>query len=326
MSADLQSVLQDIEAAQERLRPVLYPTHLIKSDFFSAQSGNHVFLKPENLQRTGAFKIRGAFNMIAQLTEEKRQRGIITASAGNHAQGVGFSAQYFNCPCTIVMPFTTPLLKVNVAKEKGATVILHGSNYDEAYSKALELAETEGMSFVHAYDTEDVYKGQGTISLEILEERPDIDIILVPIGGGGLIAGMALAAKAMNPSIRIVGVEPVGAAGMKNSVTAGEPVTLKQLNTCAEGVAVRTVGTKTLAVCNEYVDEIVTVSEKDIMETVVLLMERHKLVVETSGAISVAALRKLNCINKNIACVLSGGNIDTVTISSLITKSSILQI
>lgn len=317
---NLEEELKAIQEAKERIAPVLLPTRMITSEYYSQVYGNQVFLKPENLQRTGSFKLRGAFNMISRLSEDDRNRGIVTASAGNHAQGVGYSGQYYHCPCTIVMPETTPLLKIDSAREKGAKVVLFGQNYDAAYCKAMEIAKQEGQTFVHAYNMEDVYRGQGTIGLELLEENPDLDIVLVPIGGGGLISGVAMALKALKPSIRVVGVEAEGAASMKGSMAVGEVVTLESLSTCAEGVAVRTVGDKTFEICDRYVDEIVTVSEREIMESVVILMERHKLVVETSGALSVAALRKISCKRKNIACLLTGGNIDMVTISSLITK------
>lgn len=312
--------LEAIKAAQERLKGILLPTSLIESEFFSAKSDNQIFLKPENLQRTGSFKVRGAYNKIAQLTEEERAKGIVTASAGNHAQGVAYAAQQFKCPCTIVMPEVTPLLKIEAAKEKGAQVEIHGQVYDEAYERAMAIAEERGATFVHAYDDEAVFHGQGTISLELLEEMPDLDMIIVPIGGGGLIAGIALAAKALKPSIKVIGVEPEGAASMKTSISAGHTIDLKMICTCAEGVAVRKVGEKTFPICERLVDEIITVPERDIMKHVVILLEKHKLAVEASGVLPLAALPYLSVKYKKIACLMTGGNIDMVTLSSMINK------
>lgn len=314
----LTSHLENIERAKAHLKNVLDPTPLIYSDYFSKQYSNHIYLKPENLQRTGAFKIRGAYNRIANLSESERKKGIITASAGNHAQGVSYAARAFDCPCTIVMPETTPLIKIESAREKGANIVLFGANYDQAYQHALSLAKESGGTFVHAYNDYGVICGQGTIALEMLEENPELDEIIVPIGGGGLIAGIALAAKAIKPSIRIIGVEPEGASGMSQSLNQGEVVTLSRCQTCAEGVAVSKVGDLTLDIVKDYVDGIITIPEEDIMEAVLLLIERHKLVAEASGVLPLAALKHLNTRNKNVGCVISGGNIDMVTISSMI--------
>lgn len=314
----LEAHLSCIQSAQKHLEGVLDPTGLIYSDYFSSQYSNHIYLKPENLQRTGAFKIRGAYNRIAELTEEERAKGIITASAGNHAQGVSYASRAFKAPCTIVMPETTPLIKIESAKEKGANIVLFGASYDEAYNKALSISKETGATFVHAYDDYGVIYGQGTIALEMLAEIPELDEIIVPIGGGGLISGIALAAKAIKPSIRIIGVEPEGADSMSRSLAKGEITVLDRCQTCAEGVAVKKVGENTLACVKDYVDGIITVPEEDIMEAVLLLIEKHKLVAEASGVLPLAALKHLNTRNKNVGCVISGGNIDMVTISSMI--------
>lgn len=317
-SLTLAEHLANIQEAAAHLDGVLDPTPLINSRFFSQEYGNHVYIKPENLQKTGAFKIRGAYNKIANMPEADRQKGIITASAGNHAQGVAYSAQEAGVKATIVMPVITPLIKVESAREKGAEILLYGNYYDEAYQKAVELATEHDYTFVHAYNDYDVICGQGTIALEILAENPDIDELLVPVGGGGLIAGIALAAKAIKPNIRVIGVEPVKAASMNRSIEAGQVVTLDSCNTCAEGVAVKRVGDIGYDIVSQYVDGIIEVSEEDIMEGVLMLLEKHKIIAEASGALPLAALKHLNSRNKNIACVVTGGNIDMVTISSMI--------
>lgn len=310
--------LEFIRKAAENLDGVTNRTELIHSDYFSREYANDVWLKPENLQRTGSFKIRGAYNKIANLSDEERARGIITASAGNHAQGVAYAAHHFACPCTIVMPQVTPLIKVESAREKGAEVMIYGAQYDDAYQKAMELVKERGMTFVHAYDDEDVIAGQGTIGLEILDALPEVDEIYVPIGGGGLISGVALAAKALKPDVRIVGVEPEGAASMSYSLAEGRVTPLVSCHTCAEGVAVRKVGDRTFAYAQDLVDAVITVPEADIMEAVLMLIERHKIVAEASGAVTIAALKKATSYRKKIACLITGGNIDMVTISSMI--------
>lgn len=314
----LEKHLSEIEKAAERLKGVTLETGLVYSDYYSKESGNSIWIKPENLQRTGAFKLRGAYNRVSQLTEEERANGIVTASAGNHAQGVAYAAQVFGCPCTIVMPAITPLIKVESAKEKGANVVIHGDNYDQAYRKALEIANETGGLFIHAYNDYGVLCGQGTIALEMLRANPNLDIILVPVGGGGLISGIALAAKAVKPDIRVIGVEPEGAAGMRLSLERGEVTVLSRVSTCAEGVAVAEVGDLTFDIVRKYVDGIITVSEDEIMENLLSLIEKHKFVAETSGVLPLAALSHLSELNKNIGCVISGGNIDVVTISSMI--------
>jgi threonine dehydratase len=314
----LEKHLSEIQKAAERLKGVAVDTGLVYSDYYSKESGNSIWLKPENLQKTGAFKLRGAYNRVSMLTDEERACGIVTASAGNHAQGVAYAAQAYGCPCTIVMPAITPLIKVESAKEKGANVVIHGDSYDQAYRKALEIANETGGLFIHAYNDYGVLCGQGTIALEMLQANPDLDIILVPVGGGGLISGIALAAKALKPDIRVIGVEPEGAASMRLSLERGEVTVLPKVSTCAEGVAVAEVGDLTFDIVRKYVDGIITVSEDEIMENLLTLIEKHKLVAEASGVLPLAALGHLSELNKSIGCVLSGGNIDVVTISSMI--------
>ena len=316
---------KNIERAAENLKPILLNTPLIRSDFFSEEYSCNVYLKPENLQRTGSFKIRGAFNKIANLTEEERNHGVISSSAGNHAQGVAYSAKEKGIPATIVMPNVTPLLKVDATKAFGAKVILHGDVYDEAYRHAMELSEREGYTFIHPFDDYDVICGQGTIGLEIMKELPDIDEILVPIGGGGLIAGIALAIKTLKPSVKIIGVVPMGAMAMKISVEEGQVTRLASLKTVAEGVAVKQPGNLTFAITKKYVDDIIAVSEKEIMEAVLLVIEKHKMVAETAGAIPLAGLRKRAKKGKNIVCLITGGNIDVLTISEIINQGLITR-
>lgn len=310
--------LENIEQAAENLRGLIKRTELVYSEFFSRENGNNVYMKTENLQLTGSFKIRGAYNKIARMAPEDRAKGIISSSAGNHAQGVALSASKFGIPAVLVMPNVTPLIKVEATRAYGAEVVLHGNIYDEAYQKAVDLAQEKGYTFVHPFDDYDVLCGQGTIGLEILADLADVDEILVPVGGGGLISGIALAAKAIKPSIRVIGVEPVGALGMKRSIDAGHVVALDSVHTSAEGVAVKQVGQMCFDIVNEYVDGIIEVTEEEIMEALLMLIEKHKIIAETAGVLSLAALKKLNSRNKNIACVISGGNIDVVTISSVI--------
>jgi len=312
--------LSEIQKAQANLKGVSIKTALIYSDVFSNESGNSVYIKPENLQITGAFKIRGAYNKLCTLTLSERKRGVIASSAGNHAQGVAYSAEKLGIAATIVMPKTTPLIKVEATKNYGATVILFGDCYDEAYTEAKRLEAENNYVFVHPFDDLDVMYGQGTIACEILEEIEDIDCILVPVGGGGLIGGIALAAKALKPSIKIIGVEPEGAKAMKESMDNKKIVNLETVRTIADGVAVKKPGNLTFEIIRNYVDEIVTVSDFDIMESFLLLLEKHKLIAEASGALSFAGLKKIQEKGKKVACVLSGGNIDVVTISSMIDR------
>jgi len=312
--------LSEIKKAQANLKGVSVKTALIYSDVFSNESGNAVYIKPENLQITGAFKLRGAYNKLCTLTPCEKQRGVIASSAGNHAQGVAYSAEKLGIMATIVMPKTTPLIKVEATKSYGAKVILFGDCYDEAYSEAKILEKKHNYVFVHPFDDLDVMYGQGTIACEILEEIVDMDCILVPVGGGGLIAGIALAAKALNPNIKIIGVEPEGAKAMKESMDNNGIVHLATVRTIADGVAVKKPGNLTFEIIQNYVDEIVTVSDFDIMESFLLLLEKHKLIAEASGALSFAGLKKIKEKGKKVACILSGGNIDVVTISSMIDR------
>ena len=312
--------LYEFMEARERLGTVIEKTKLIHSTVFSEESGNDIYIKPENLQKTGSFKIRGAYNRIAKLTEEEKSRGVIAASAGNHAQGVAFGAQKLGIKAIIVMPKHTPLIKVEATKKYGAEVILHGDVYDDAYNKAKELQAEHGYTFVHPFDDEDVIEGQGTIALEVLEELPDAEIILVPIGGGGLISGVAAAAKMKNPQIKIVGVEPEGAASAVAALENNEVVELSEAVTIADGTAVKRIGDTTFDYIKKYVDEIVTVSDYELMEAFLLLVEKHKIVAENSGILSIAGLKKLNVKGKKIISILSGGNIDVLTISSMINK------
>jgi threonine dehydratase len=317
---ELEFHLSEIKKAQTNLKGVSKKTDLIYSDVFSNESGNTVYIKPENLQVTGAFKIRGAYNKLCTLTLPEREKGVIASSAGNHAQGVAFSAQKLGVSATIVMPKTTPLIKVEATKSYGATVILFGDCYDEAYTEAKRLEKEHNYVFVHPFDDLDVMHGQGTIACEILEEIADMDCILVPVGGGGLISGIALAAKALNPNIKIIGVEPEGAKAMKDSMENNGIVHLATVRTIADGVAVKKPGDLTFKIIQNYVDEIVTVSDFDIMESFLLLLEKHKLIAEASGALSFAGLKKIQEKGKKVACILSGGNIDVVTISSMIDR------
>lgn len=317
--------LENIQKAAENLNGIVHKTDLIYSEFFSKETGNRIYIKPENLQRTGSFKIRGAYNRIANLSEEEKAKGIIASSAGNHAQGVALAASTMGIKSTIVMPLVTPLIKVDSTKSYGAEVVLHGNIYDEAYGKAVELAEEHGYTFVHPYNDYDVICGQGTIALEILNDLSEVDVILAPVGGGGLISGIALAAKSIKPTIQVIGVEPAGASSMLAALDAGKPVTLEKVQTAAEGVAVKTVGANCCEICSKYLDGIIQVEEDEIMEAVLLLLERHKIIAEAAGALPLAAIKKLNTRNKNVACVVSGGNIDMVTISSTINSGLVTR-
>ena len=315
--------LEDFIKAKEKLSKVLLETHLIYSPIFSKESGNKVFIKPENLQKTGSFKIRGAYNKISNLTVDEKKRGVIASSAGNHAQGVAYGAKESGIKAVIVMPKSTPLIKVESTKQYGAEVILHGDVYDDAYKKAKELEEKEGYVFVHPFNDEDVLDGQGTIALEILEELPETDIILVPIGGGGLISGIACAAKILKPEIKIIGVEPEGAASAYEAIKENKVVELKEANTIADGTAVKKIGDLNFEYIKKYVDEIITVSDYELMEAFLLLVEKHKIIAENSGILSVAATKKIKEKNKRVVSVISGGNIDVLMISSMINKGLI---
>ena len=309
--------------AKEKLSKVLLKTSLIHSPIFSKEAGNEVYIKPENLQKTGSFKIRGAYNKITNLSDEEKKKGVIASSAGNHAQGVAYGAKESGIKAVIVMPKSTPLIKVESTKQYGAEVVLHGDVYDDAFKKAKELEEKEGYIFVHPFDDEDVVHGQGTIALEILEELPETDIILVPIGGGGLISGIACAAKILKPEIKIIGVEPDGAASAYEAIKEDKVVELKEANTIADGTAVKKIGNTTFEYIKKYVDEIITVSDYELMESFLLLVEKHKIIAENSGILSLAALKKLKEKNKKVVSVVSGGNIDVLMISSMINKGLI---
>ena len=310
--------IENFRQARDLLSGILLPTHLIYSNYFSKSTGGQVYLKPENLQLTGAYKVRGACYKISTLMEEEKARGLVTASAGNHAQGVAFAAQHAGIPATICMPTTTPLVKVNNTKDYGATVVLDGECFDDAAANAARLAEEQGLTYVHPFNDLSVAAGQGTIAYEIFQDLPDVDIILVPIGGGGLAAGVSTLTKLLNPGVKVIGVEPVGAASMKAAVAAGHPVTLEHLETIADGVAVRTVGDKVLPYVAQNVDEILTIPDEELVEAFLDIMEKHKLVVENAGLLTVAALKHLDCAGKNVVSVLSGGNMDVITMSSLV--------
>ncbi len=317
--------LKHFQEAKKRVDEVIIPTPLIYSEAFSKECKNQVYIKPENLQRTGAFKIRGAYNKIVKMDDEAKAKGLIASSAGNHAQGVAYAASKLGVKATIVMPQHTPLIKVEATEAHGAEVVLAGEVYDEAYQKACDLQKEHGYTFVHPFNDEDVIEGQGTIALEILEELPEADIILVPIGGGGLISGIACAAKQIKPTIKIIGVEPEGAASALAAINEDQVVALKEANTIADGTAVKEIGDRTFDYIKEYVDGIITVSDYELMDAFLLLVEKHKLVAENSGILSLAALKKLNEKNKKVVSLISGGNIDVLTISSMINKGLIAR-
>jgi len=312
-----------IEEAAVRLAGVIKPTPLIKSDFYSGDYGCEVWFKPENLQVTGSFKIRGAYNKIASLENNELKRGIVSASAGNHAQGVAFSAERRNTKATIVMPATTPLLKVEATKAYGAEVVLYGDAYDESFEKANEIAGKKGKTFIHPFDDYRVICGQGTLAKEILAELPDADEIICPIGGGGLVSGILLYAKAVNPKVKIIGVIPEGSPAIKNSLEQGRVRREQTIYTCAEGVAVKQPGDLCFAIIKQHLDELITVTERDIMENILLMMEKHKFVTEAAGVLPLAGARKRARADRKLVCVISGGNIDTVTISSVINQGMI---
>lgn len=310
----------DFNSAKERVDKVTNRTHLFYSDYFSQISNNNVYIKPENLQKTGSFKIRGAYNKICKLSEEEKAKGIITASAGNHAQGVAFSANDLGIDATICMPEQTPMIKVDGTLKYGAKVDLFGENFDACKDHALERAEKEGLTFIPPFDDLDVIEGQGTISLEILEDLEYVDYVIVPVGGGGLIAGVAKCIKQISPLIKVIGVEPVSAASMKEAVKEGKVVKVKGVDTIADGTAVAEVGKYTYEICKDYVDDWITVTDEEVLMAFINLMERHKLVAEPSGALSLAALQKVNFYNKNVVSIISGGNIDMSFISQLINR------
>lgn len=317
--------LDRFEEASEIVKKVTQETKLVYSEYLSEQTGNKVYLKPENMQFTGAYKVRGAYYKISTLTEEERQRGLITASAGNHAQGVAYAAKRYGAKATIVMPTTTPLIKVNRTKGYGAEVVLYGDVYDEACAKAYELAEEHGYTFIHPFDDPAVATGQGTIAMEIFQELPLVEYILVPIGGGGLATGVSTLAKLLNPKIKVIGVEPAGANCMQESLKTGEVVTLPQVNTIADGTAVKTPGSKIFPYIQENLDDIITVQDDELIVAFLDMVENHKMIVENSGLLTVAALKHLNVKDKRVVSILSGGNMDVITMSSVVQKGLILR-
>ena len=310
--------LEKFEEASEIVKQVTLETKLVYSEYFSAQTGNRVYFKPENMQYTGAYKVRGAYYKISTLSEEEKSRGLITASAGNHAQGVAYAARLAGVKATVVMPTTTPLIKVNRTKGYGADVVLEGDVFDEACAHAYKLAEEHGYTFVHPFDDLDVAAGQGSIAMEIIKELPTVDYILVPIGGGGLCTGVSTLAKMLNPKIKVIGVEPAGASCMKESLRQGKVVTLPQVNTIADGTAVKRPGEKLFPYIQENVDEIITIDDNELIVAFLDMVENHKMIVENSGLLTVAALKHIKAEKKKVVSILSGGNMDVITLSSIV--------
>jgi threonine dehydratase len=313
----------DVQRARQRIGNLVLVTPLTYSEKLSVMTDCRLYLKLENLQMTGAYKERGAFSKTLILSDQEKRAGIITSSAGNHAQAVAYAAKRIGIPATIVMPETTPLSKVQGTQAFGAAIVLHGNSYDAAFQRAKELQQQQGYTFVHAFDDPDVIAGQGSIGLELLEQNPYLDAIVVPIGGGGLIAGIAVAIKETNPKIRIIGVEAAAMPGMHTSLTAGKVTTISSCSTIAEGIAVATVGSLTFPIVQKYVDDIVTVTEEEIANAVLLLLEQEKTLVEGAGAVGFAALynRKIQGVaGKNVAAVISGGNIDLNILSKILER------
>lgn len=310
--------LPAFEQASKTVTEVTQETKLVYSPYFSKETGAEVYFKPENMQRTGAYKVRGAYYKIATLTNEERAQGLITASAGNHAQGVAYAAHQFGVPATIVMPTTTPLIKVERTKELGAEVVLFGDVYDEAYEHACQLAKEKSLTFIHPFDDEAVATGQGTIAMEIVQELPLVDVILVPIGGGGLATGISTLAKLLNPRIQVIGVEPSGAACMKASLREGHVVKLSKATTIADGTAVLEPGTKIFPYLQENLDGVITVDDDELIVAFLDMVENHKMIVENSGLLTVAALKHLDITGKKVVSVLSGGNMDVITMATVV--------
>ena len=310
--------LKKFEEAAEKVKEATLPTNLIFSEYFSNQTGNKVYLKPENMQYTGAYKVRGAYYKISTMSEEARKKGLIPASAGNHAQGVAFAAKKYGVKATVVMPTTTPLIKVNRTKGYGAEVVLYGDVYDEACEYALKLAEEKGLTFVHPFDDLDVATGQGSIAMEIIKELPTVDYILVPVGGGGLATGVSTLAKLLNPNIKVIGVEPAGANCLQASLKNGKVTTLPTVSTIADGTAVKTPGTKVFPYLQKNLDDIITVPDEDLIVSFLDMVENHKMIVENSGLLTVAALKQLKVKDKKVVSILSGGNMDVITMSSVV--------
>jgi len=314
--------LTDIQAALSRIRADIRVSPCTRSEAFSGLTQNSIFLKLDNQQRTGAFKERGALNKLLTLNEEERRRGVIAASAGNHAQGVAYHAGRHNIHARIFMPLPTPLTKVSSTRSYGAEVVLYGANYDEAYQKALETGREDRLTLIHAFDDDTVIAGQGTLGLEILQQHPEIDAVVAPIGGGGLIGGIACAVKESRPSIKVFGVQPARIPSMQAAVAHGSPVTLDSAKTIADGIAVRRAGDHTLPLVQKYVDEIVTVEEEEIANAILLLLEREKTLAEGAGAAAIAAVlnRKLTLQNKRVAVLVCGGNIDVTLLARIIER------
>lgn len=317
--------LERFEEASDIVRKVTQETELVYSDFYSTQTGNKVYFKPENMQLTGAYKLRGAYYKISTLSDEERAKGLITASAGNHAQGVAYAAKCFGVKAVIVMPTTTPLIKVNRTKGYGAEVVLYGDVYDEACEKAYELAKENGYTFIHPFDDPAVATGQGTIAMEIIKELPVVDYILVPVGGGGLATGVSTLAKLLNPKIKVIGVEPEGANCLQESVKAGKVLTLDHVSTIADGTAVKTPGSRIFPYLQKNLDDIITVPDEELVVAFLDMVENHKMVVENSGLLTVAALKHLDVKGKKIVSILSGGNMDVITMSSVVQQGLIMR-
>lgn len=324
MSEDMLT-LERFEEAAEIVRQVTHETKLLYSEYLSEQTRNKVYLKPENMQLTGAYKLRGAYYKISTLTHEEREKGLITASAGNHAQGVAYAAKCYGVKAVIVMPTTTPLIKVNRTKDLGAEVVLYGDMYDESCEKAYQLAEEKGYTFIHPFDDLAVATGQGTITMEIFKELPLVDYIIVPIGGGGLATGVSVLAKLLNPKIKIIGVEPAGASCLQTSIREGKVTTIDEVSTIADGTAVKTPGTLVFPYLKEYLDDIINVEDAELVVAFLDMVENHKMIVENAGLLSVAALKHLNVKGKRIVSILSGGNMDVITMSSVVQQGLILR-
>ena len=310
--------LKEFKEARGVLSGVIRNTSLVYSPAFSKATGNQIYIKPENMQVTGAYKIRGAYYKISTLSDEEKARGLVTASAGNHAQGVAYAAQAAGVSATIVMPTTTPLVKVNNTKDYGAKVVLHGETFDDAAELAAKLSEEEGLTYVHPFNDPAIATGEGTISYEIFQDLPDVDVILVPIGGGGLATGVSTLAKLLNPNVTVIGVEPSGAASMKASLDAGHVVTLDRVETIADGVAVKTPGDQIFPYIRKNIDDIITIPDDELVDAFLDMMEKHKMIVENAGLLPIAALSHLKCRGKNVVPVLSGGNMDVITVASLV--------
>ncbi|MBO5521001.1 MAG: threonine ammonia-lyase [Eubacterium sp.] len=317
--------LDKFEEATEVVRRVTADTKLVYSEHFSSITGNRIWLKPENMQVTGAYKIRGAYYKISTMSEEERMKGLITASAGNHAQGVAYAAKAYGVPATIVMPTTTPLIKVERTRSYGASVVLHGDVYDDACEKALQLAEEEGYTFIHPFDDLTVATGQGTIAMEIVKELPLVDYILVPVGGGGLAAGISTLTKLLNPKIKVIGVEPAGANCLQVSLEKGEVTALPSVSTIADGTAVKRPGEKIFPYLAENLDSVITVEDDELVVAFLDMVENHKMIVENSGLLTVAALKHLDVKGKKIVSVLSGGNMDVITMSQVVQNGLIAR-